>query len=837
MQLSWDGSARGAIGLVHSVAEAHVCPVAAQRISDAIQGAGAGGTRCYNHRMGLGSDHVHHRVQFFSSAAGLGRQVGEFFASGLHRGLAAAAFARADHLAAIVDHLTQVGCDVASLRAAGQLVLVDADKLLPEFMDGSRVNATKFRGLLEQHLRAPELFVYGELVDVLWQRGDRDAVCDLEQLWAQVLGERPITLLCGYQLTGFGRDLDGFDRVCALHPGGHPGYAALTPGMAIQLLEQRAASLELEVERRKRTEARMHDLLAVTSELGAATDRNAVAKLIVESGRAAVGASYAGVWTISPDRKELVLAAASESSSNIAMRFFERMPLDVDIPATRAIRTGEPILLSNLGEYAELFPQSFSRLASLNQSSYRAFALIPLHGSSGITGVMSYTFDQDHSFDESERTFMTLLARQCALAFERIRHAEQEKHARGDVELLYELIATSNRLDNVEDVYAFALRSVMRGTKSDRAAILLFDSDSVMRFKASEGLSPTYRAAVEGHSPWKRTDLYPAPIAVNDTEAAPAWAPYLDVFRAEGIRALAFVPIINHQRELIGKFMLYRNEPRAFSARDIQLCATVAVHVAQALERKRKEKELSRAYREEREARLRTDEAIHAREEILSVVSHDLRNPVGMIMIAASSLLNVDAGEKTVRVRTMAERIHRQAERMARFITDLVDFAGIESGRLELERARHEPETIVTAASELFGPIALERGLRFETRVSPKLPIVECDSDRAVQVLTSLVSNALKVTPKGGAVSIGADVRGDDVVFYVRDTGPGLDADELPNLFERHWRSKSTMYKGAGLALAIARGIVDAHGGKIWAESRVGAGSTFYFSLSGCPRN
>jgi signal transduction histidine kinase len=377
----------------------------------------------------------------------------------------------------------------------------------------------------------------------------------------------------------------------------------------------------------------------------------------------------------------------------------------------------------------------------------------------------------------------------------------------------------------------------MRGTKSDRAAILLFDSDGVLRFKASDGLSPTYCAAVEGHSPWKRTDLYPAPISVDNAETDPAWEAYRDVFRAEGIRALSFVPIINQRRELIGKFMLYRNDARPFTAHDIQLAATIAVHVAQALDRRHKEKELSRAYREEREARLRADEAIAAREEILAVVSHDLRNPVGGIMIAASSLLNLDAGEKTVRVRTMAERIHRAAERMARFITDLVDFAGIEGGRLELDRAPHTPASILTAASDLFSPIAIERGLRFETRTLHDLPAVECDSDRAVQVLTSLVSNALKVTPKGGAVSIGAEVKGADVVFLVRDTGPGIEADELPKLFERHWRSKSSSYKGAGLGLAIARGIVDAHGGKIWAESRLGAGSTFYFSLTGEPRN
>ncbi len=787
----------------------------------------------------MGEEPLHHRVQFFEDAEELGRRVAHFLAEGLQRGANAVAIARRVHLMAIESRLADAGIDIATAKSLDKLVLIDAQEVVDAVLVAGHADGEKFRDLARARIPTRrDVYVYGEVVDLLWERGERVAMLELEQLWSQLLRDHPITLLCGYRLGAFSDDVESFDRICAVHEGGHPGYGALVESIdasqAIRMLEQRAVTLELEVERRRRTERRMHQLLAVTTELAAASDRTTVAKLVVESSREAVDAAYAGAWIL--DGSDLALVSASEASQRVATRF-ERVPLAADFPATRAFRTGEPIFLANLGEYAEMFPASFNRLAALNQSTYRAFALLPFHSHGVVTGVISYTYDHDHPFEESERTFMTLLARQCGIAFERIRHAEAEKASRADVELLYELIATSNRLDKVEDVYAFALRSVMRGTKSDRAAILLFDSDDVLRFKASDGLSPTYRAAVEGHSPWKRTDLYPAPISVNDTEADAAWAAYRDVFRTEGIRALAFVPIIDQRRELIGKFMLYRNEARPFSAHDIQLTATVAVHVAQALDRKRREKELSRAYREEREARLLADEAIAAREEILSVVSHDLRNPVGGIMIAASALLNVDAGEKTVRVRTMAERIHRAAERMARFITDLVDFAGIEGGRLELDRARHNPESILNAASELFLPIALERGLRFETRMIQGLPVVECDSDRAVQVLASLVSNALKVTPKGGAVSIGAEVKGSDVVFFVRDSGPGIEADELPKVFERHWRSKSSSYKGAGLALAIARGIVDAHGGKIWAESRIGAGSTFYFSLSGPPRN
>ena len=130
--------------------------------------------------------------------------------------------------------------------------------------------------------------------------------------------------------------------------------------------------------------------------------------------------------------------------------------------------------------------------------------------------------------------------------------------------------------------------------------------------------------------------------------------------------------------------------------------------------------------------------------------------------------------------------------------------------------------------------IAIEQGLHFESTLAPGLPVVECDSERALQVMANLVANALKVTPRGGRIAIGAKPRVDRevVVFYVEDTGPGIAAEDQPRLFERFWRGKSATYKGAGLGLSIARSIVVAHGGRIWVESAVGQGSTFYFSLS-----
>ncbi len=438
---------------------------------------------------------------------------------------------------------------------------------------------------------------------------------------------------------------------------------------------------------------------------------------------------------------------------------------------------------------------------------------------------------------EADRTFKMIVARHCALALDRLQLLDQERQlreaterARTETELLYTLTSEVAVADDLERVYSTALRIVEEGTRSDRSAILLFDPDDVMRFKASHGLSDTYRRAVEGHSPWKRDERSPSPISVTDVEADPAWAAYLDVFRAEGIRSIAFIPLI-HRRMLVGKFMLYRDQPRASTPREIQMAATVAFHVAEALARRTDELAVQQALADEKLAREEADEATRAREEIISVVSHDLRNPLGAIMIGASSLLQIDT-DRGPRTTSIAARIHRQAERMARLIEDLVDFAGIQAGKLALERTDHAPQEIIHAANDMFTPIAQEGGLDLQIKVQPDLPAIRCDSDRALQVISNLVSNAVKVTQKGGMISIGAESRDTDVVFFVRDDGPGIEAAELPNLFERYWRGKTSHYRGAGLGLSIARGIVDAHGGRIWAESQVGVGSTFYFSLS-----
>lgn len=245
--------------------------------------------------------------------------------------------------------------------------------------------------------------------------------------------------------------------------------------------------------------------------------------------------------------------------------------------------------------------------------------------------------------------------------------------------------------------------------------------------------------------------------------------------------------------------------------------------------------ELAAACRSARDTQREAEDSMRARDEILAVIAHDLRNPLGTIVMGATALLQDGTSDEPTSpwTRSIAERMHRQAERMVQQIGNLADFAEIQAGRLAIHRTPHTPCAIIAAASALLGPIARERGIAFEAHAAADLPAVECDFDRVVRVLSNLLANAIKVTARGGAIESGAGL--DDhrrIVFFVRDHGPGIDRDELATMFRPLWCSKQPGYQGTWLGFLIARGIVDAHGGRIWADSTPGAGTTVHFSLA-----
>ncbi|HZL17034.1 MAG TPA: GAF domain-containing sensor histidine kinase [Polyangia bacterium] len=224
--------------------------------------------------------------------------------------------------------------------------------------------------------------------------------------------------------------------------------------------------------------------------------------------------------------------------------------------------------------------------------------------------------------------------------------------------------------------------------------------------------------------------------------------------------------------------------------------------------------------------------AIRMREQVLTIVSHDLKNPLATILLTADVLSRRGVPEERRRGLPLAVgRLRRAADRMLRLIDDLLDFASIETGRLAIDCEPQYPGPIIEETLTSFESTAHAKQIHLSCEIQSDLPQILCDRDRVLQVLSNLLSNAIKVSPEGGNITLLAEAHGAEVRFTVSDDGPGISRDDFQHLFERYWRSEDVGYKGTGLGLAIARGIVDAHGGNIWVESEPGHGATFRFSV------
>jgi signal transduction histidine kinase len=225
----------------------------------------------------------------------------------------------------------------------------------------------------------------------------------------------------------------------------------------------------------------------------------------------------------------------------------------------------------------------------------------------------------------------------------------------------------------------------------------------------------------------------------------------------------------------------------------------------------------------------RAQDAITARDRVLGVVAHDLRNPLGVIALSAE-LIAGDVGTVEQKARQL-DIIRRSAARMHRLVDDLLDVVRIESGQLALDLRHQCPDALITEAVEMHSGLAELSSRTIELRPASRSGPVLADHGRVMQVLGNLIGNAIKFTQEGGRIVVGAEAVGPSVRFAVEDDGSGIHAEQLHRLFDPFWQERRGGSAGAGLGLTIARGIVDAHGGSIWPESEVGRGTRMLFTL------
>jgi PAS domain S-box-containing protein len=289
------------------------------------------------------------------------------------------------------------------------------------------------------------------------------------------------------------------------------------------------------------------------------------------------------------------------------------------------------------------------------------------------------------------------------------------------------------------------------------------------------------------------------------------------VLRSLDPKSLITVPLVVSGKVVGALTLVSSREDRIYTPDDVKLAEELGRRAALAVEN-------ARLFDE---AQLATK----ARDDMLAVVAHDLRNPLNTIFMSSQLLLEIVSKTEHPTEHRQIAIVQRAADRMNRLIQDLLEVKRIESGNLGLEKRSVAAAAVVSDAIEILRPIANASSLRLESDVSPDLPPIRVDPPRIQQVLSNLVGNAIKFTPAGGEIVLRATPAEREACFVVADNGPGIPPDALPHIFGRFWQGKSSDRRGIGLGLAIAKGIVEAHGGRIWVESQVGAGSSFFFTV------
>ncbi len=287
--------------------------------------------------------------------------------------------------------------------------------------------------------------------------------------------------------------------------------------------------------------------------------------------------------------------------------------------------------------------------------------------------------------------------------------------------------------------------------------------------------------------------------------------------RTSGARSLLYVPLSSRGMTLGVLTLISLDEDRIFLGADLLFATDVAARVATAVDN-------ARLYREARDA-------VRGREDVLSFVAHDLRQFLFGSRLAIDILLRSVRQVERRQGWQELDRVQRLNSQMARMIEDLLDVSSLDAGRLSLKLSEWQATDLLSQAAEALTATASAGGVALTVDATAALGTVCCDAARVMQIFGNIVGNAVKFTPRGGSITISASSVGGQLQFAVHDTGPGIAPALLEHLFERYWQADAGAQKGEGLGLYIAKHLVEAQGGRIWVESRVGAGTTLFFTL------
>jgi signal transduction histidine kinase len=607
--------------------------------------------------------------------------------------------------------------------------------------------------------------------------------------------------------------------------------------------------------------AQAERLAQLTDALSRARTPEAVMEAAVQEPLHAFAADAALLLVVGRDDEPLQLARA------VGYRTAERdaragPALSRSAPAKDAIVRGALVTIETLDAYAKEYPEHVHTPAA---EGFRALAAVPLLTGSRAVAVVQLEFRLPRAFTKDDRHYLSTLGVRAAQALERAWQLESAVRAREEADALRaraddqlrerqgiehalrtsetryrSLAARTSRLHALAAALSEAVTleavahaivthgRLVTGATSGEVALLIEDGSifetlfsdapnqgrhSWSRYRAEPGLCATH--AVETREPilissfeeWQERYSRSAALAADGGFVSSATLPLLAEGRAIGVLMLHFTAPLNFDDEYRG------------------LLISVAQHSAQALDR-------ARLYETTQQAKAEAETANRLKDDFVSIISHELRTPLNA-MLGWTAMLRKGSLDTTTSSRAL-QSIHDNATRQARLVDELLDFSRLQSGRLSLDIESFDLRRLLRDVVESMIPSAAARGVELDLEPVPAVQL-RGDPRRLEQVFFNVLGNALKFTDSGGRVTIRASLSGETVHVRVTDTGAGIEPAFLPYVFERFRqgeRATSRRFGGVGLGLSIARELVEAHGGRISAESEgSGHGSTFIIAL------
>ncbi|HEX3251878.1 MAG TPA: ATP-binding protein [Pyrinomonadaceae bacterium] len=396
--------------------------------------------------------------------------------------------------------------------------------------------------------------------------------------------------------------------------------------------------------------------------------------------------------------------------------------------------------------------------------------------------------------------------------------------------------------DDIDGCLRDVLHVAIEISGADKGNVQLLDHPSgVLRLAAQSGFDESFLEffkSVRGGDTACGVALHTKQrVTVEDVTKSEIYAgrPSLDAMREADVMAVQSLPLLSSTGNVLGIISVHSTEVHRASEQELRLMDLLARQTADYLERKRVEKEREHLLDREHELRQTAEEANRLKDEFLAIMSHELRNPLNVILGYAELLLRMDEIKESPNLHRMADAVKRNAVAQSKLIRDLLDLSRLRSGKLELNRETVSPSVSIENAIETVRIDADAKGIEISVAAPDEMLFVQADPVRLEQIIWNLLNNSVKFTPRGGRIKVNLEEADDDVVLTVSDSGQGIDASFLPHIFEIFRQADSRTNRsqqGMGIGLAVVQQLVELHGGSVTAYSAgTGKGATFEIRL------